>query len=443
MIRLGAPLAAAELAWMFMGVVDTIMVGPLGPAVIGAGSLGSTIFYTVAICGTGLLLGMDTLVAQSYGAGDLSDCRLTLVNGIWLGLLLAPPTIALTLGALPVLRAFGTNPNVYRELERYVRVVVWSVPPLYLYAAFRRYLQAVHVVTPVTFALVSANLVNFAANWVFIYGRWGAPALGIQGAAIATVAARTYMAAVLLAAVLRHGGLRQVSWRARADRMRRLIALGAAAALQIGVEAAGFSIISAFAAKLDEVSLAAHSITLLVVSVAFMVPLGISSAAAVRVGHAVGRGDAHGVASSGWTALALSAMCMSGIALAMILLPESIVRIYTRDAQVIRMGALLLSISALFELADGSQVTVTGALRGLGDTRTPMITHFALYWLVGLPAAYLLCFYVGWGAAGLWAGMCIAIILIGAVLVVVWHKKASKFRQVSAAPVGTAPAGWL
>ena len=431
MMRLAAPLALAELGWMAMGVVDTIMAGPLGPAAVGAGSLGAMMFFPIAICGTGLLLGMDTLVAQSFGRGDLRDCRRTLVNGVWLGAALSPLLVLVLWATIPLLRAVGTNPRALAIFEPYLKALTIGVLPLLLYTAFRRYLQAVNLVKPITFALVSANLINIAGDWALMYGHCGAPALGVPGSGFSTSISRTYMAAVLLGAILWHerksGNLLfAISWWPDSTRLRRLVTLGLPAAGQILFEGAVFGIVTAMAARLDEASLAAHGIAVNVISTTFMVPLGISSAAAVRVGQACGRKDPHAAATAGWTALLLSATFMSAAGLLLWLLPQMIVRIYIRDAAVVTMGGLLLRIAAVFELFDGLQVTATGALRGLGDTRTPMLAHLIGYWLIGLPTAYVLCFPLGWGAPGIWVGLSAALILIGASLALVWRRAISR-----------------
>ncbi|HUI77535.1 MAG TPA: MATE family efflux transporter [Bryobacteraceae bacterium] len=420
------PLAVAELGWMAQGLIDLIMAGPLGAAAIGAGSLANMLFYPIAICGTGVLLGMDTLVAQSHGAEDPRDCRKTLVNGVWVSLGLTPPLIAIMLGLIPLMRALGTNPHVLVQFEPYLRALIWSILPLLLYSAFRRYLQAVDIVKPVTFSLLSANVVNVVGNWVLMYGHWGAHAMGLEGSGWSTAIARLYMAAVLFVALIWHERatgrlLIQISWRPHWDRIRRLILLGVPAAGQIGIEGGLFAVVTVLVAKLDEASLAAHSITVNVVSTTFMVPLGISSAAAVRVGQAVGRKDLRGVALSGWTAVLFGALFMGSAGLALGFLPRWIVRVFSADPAVISSGAVLLQIAALFQLFDGFQVVSTGALRGLGDTRTPMLAHLAGYWVVGLPISYVLCFHFGWGARGIWTGLSIALILIGASLLLVWR----------------------
>lgn len=427
MLRLASPLALAELGWMAMGTVDTIMAGPLGPAAIGAGSLGGMLFYPLAICGTGLLLGMDTLVAQSHGAGDPLECRRTLVSGLWLGAAMAPVLAVVIWALIPLLRAIGTNPHVMTLFAGYLKALLWGILPLLFYTAFRRYLQAVDIVKPVTFALVSANVVNVVGNYALMYGHWGFPAMGLEGSGYSTSVSRVYMAAVLLGAVVwneRRTGNRfaDVSWRPDLGRLRRLVGLGLPAALQMLVEGAVFGAITVFASRLDEASLAAHGIAINVISITYMVPLGISSAAAVRVGHAAGRKDLRGAAASGWSALLLSTAFMGAAGVGLLAAPQWIIEIFSRDAAVIAVGATLLRIAAFFELFDGLQTVATGALRGLGNTRTPMLAHFAGYWLVGLPVAYTLCFPLGWGAPGLWVGLCAALILIGSILLNCWRR---------------------
>jgi MATE family multidrug resistance protein len=430
MLRLAAPLAMAELGWMLMGFVDAIMAGRLGAAAIGAGSLGNMLFFPIAICGTGMLLGMDTLVAQAFGAGDDAACRRTLVQGLWIAVALAPVVTLLLALTIPLLRALGTNPRVMDLLGPYVRALLWGIPPLLFFAAFRRYLQAMNIVKPITFAVVSANLLNFAGNWLFMYGNWGAPRLGLEGSGFSTSISRVYIALVLLVAVLHHerksGNLHlRVGWhwRPQFPLIRRLIALGFPSAMQILVEGAVFTAVTVMAARFDEVSLAAHSIAVNVISITFMVPLGISSAAAVRVGQAVGRKSPSGIAVSGWTALLLGAGFMSTAGLALAIVPRWIARLYTPEAAVIGASAALLRIAALFEVFDGLQVVATGALRGLGDTRTPALAHLAGYWLIGMPVAYVLCFGYGWGVTGIWVGLTSALILIGLLLLAAWHRE--------------------
>jgi MATE family multidrug resistance protein len=434
MLRLAAPLALAELGSMAMGVVDTIMAGPLGPAAVGAGILGNMVFYPVGTSFIGLLLGMDTLVAQSHGAQDPRDCRRTLISGTWLAILVTPPVIGLILAVVPLIRASGANPAVMAHCVPYMRALLWGILPLMLATAFRRYLQAVDVVKPITFAQVSANLINLVGDWALMYGHWGSPAMGLAGSGWSTSLSRFYMLLVMAGAVLWHEKrtgklLAKMSWRPDVSRIRRLVALGLPATGQIAFEGAVFGVVTVLAAKLDEVSLAAHGIAVQVIATTFMVPLGISSAAAVRVGQAVGRKDARGVAAAGWSALLLSTLFMGAAGIALWTIPNWIVRLFISNAAVVASGAVLLRIAAFFELFDGYQIVATGALRGVGDTRSPMIAHFLGYWVIGMPVAYILCFHFHWGAPGIWVGLTAALILIGAALVVVWKKELMKPRM--------------
>jgi MATE family, multidrug efflux pump len=427
MLRLAAPLAIAELGWMAMGFVDTVMAGRLSAEAIGAGSLGNMLFFPIVICATGLLYGMDTEVAQSFGARDETACRRTLIQGLWLGAALSPVATVLLWAMLPLLRATGTNPAVMELLDPFVKALLWGVPLVLVFTALRRYLQAIDIVRPITFASISANVINFVGNWVLMYGHWGAPRMGLTGSGISTSISRVYIAIVLVGALLwherRHGyPLFHMSWRPAMRPIRRLMALGYPIAIQILAEGAVFGIISVLAARLDANSLAAHGIAVNVIAITYMVPLGISSAAAVRVGQAVGRRDPHGVAVSGWTALALSAIFMGAAGLALFFIPGPISRLYTPDRDVIPVAAALLRIAAFFELFDGFQVVACGALRGLGDTRSPAIAHFAGYWLAGMPLGWALCFPWGWGVRGIWVGLTLALILIGVGLVLVWER---------------------
>jgi multidrug resistance protein, MATE family len=428
MVRLAAPLAMAELGWMAMGFVDTVMAGRIGAAALGAGSLGGMLFFPIATCGIGLLLGMDTLVSQAFGARDYSDCRRTLVQGLWLAAILSPAVIALLALTLPLLRVTGTNPHVLELLGPYLRALLWGVPPLLLYTAMRRYLQAMDIVKPITIAALAANLLNFAGNWVLMYGNLGAPRLGLEGSGISTSISRVFMALVLLGVIVRHERRAPVersawNWRPKWGVLKRLAALGFPVAMQIFAEGAVFALVTIMAARFDEVSLAAHSIAVNVISLTFMVPLGVSSAAAVRVGQAFGRRSAQGMAVAGWTALALGAGFMASAGIALATIPRFIARLYTPEAAVVLSSASLLRIAALFQTFDGLQVVATGAMRGLGNTRTPAIAHFTGYWILGLPVAYWLAFPAAWGVKGIWTGLTSALILIGIILLLAWRRE--------------------
>lgn len=435
LLTLAGPVVLAELGWMGMGLVDTIMIGPLGPDAIGAVGLGGSLFMAVAVFFMGLLLGLDTLVSQAWGAGRPDECRAWLRHGLVLALGLSVPVTVLVVLASDHVGQLGLHPDVERLTAPYLRIVAWSLPPLLGYAAFRRYLQGISLVRPVSFALVSANLVNVAANWALIYGHLGVPPLGVRGAAWATVVARLYMAGVLLVAIEQRdrrtpAPVSTAPVRIDRARLARLVRLGLPAAGQVTLEVGVFAAATALAGRLDPVALASHQIALNIAAFVFMVPLGMASAGAVAVGQHVGRRDPTAAARAGWTALLVISLFMLAVATVFVTVPRTLLGVFTREEAVLRLGTSLLAVAALFQLFDGLQGVATGILRGLGDTRTPMFWNLAGHWAFGLPVGYSLCFIWGWGVIGLWIGLSVGLTLVGAVLVAIWHRR-TRHREVA------------
>ena len=428
--RMALPLILTEVGWMSMGIVDTIMVGrlPNSAVAIGATGLGQSLYHSLAIFGGGLLLGLDTLVAHAYGREDLNDARLSLVNGFVLALLLAPVFMGSILLWPIVMRHFGIGADLVEPMRPFLYALNWGTLPLLAYFALRRYLQAVNVTTPIMLAVVSANIVNALGNWALIYGHFGFPAMGITGSGWSTCAARAYMALFLAFTLYwvetrRSKPRRWLGIRVDTGRMRALLRLGTPAATQILLEIGAFSAATALAAKLGPVPLSGHEIALNCAGLTFMVPLGVSSAAAVRVGHYVGRNDPAGARRAGWSAIQFGLLFMTCSGLVFVSVPRIIARLFTGDPAVIDMGAKLLLVAAAFQLFDGLQTVATGALRGVGNTKTPMIANFVAYWLIGLPAGYVLCFRMSWGALGIWLGLCAGLMIIGSSLLVAWSKQ--------------------
>src|SRR5262245_674209 len=389
MFALALPVVIAELGWMTMGMVDTLMVGRLGPEAIGAVGLGSALFIAIGIFAMGMLLGLDTLVSQSFGADRLDECHRWLIHGIALSLLLTIPTTLLLYWVSANLDRWGMNPAVLRLLRPYLDAVAWSTLPLLVYFALRRYLQGLGVVRPIMVTLIVANLMNLAGNWILIYGNLGAPALGVAGSAWATVLARITMAVSLFVVILRRErhhrpGLLDTTLSIDMSRLRRLVALGAPAAGQLTLEVGVFAMASALAGRMLPASLAAHQIALNLAGFTYMVPLGLASAGAVRVGQAIGRRDAAGAARAGWTALLFGVVFMSVAALAFMTIPRLLIGAFTTDMRVLQIGAALLAVAAVFQLFDGLQTVGTGVLRGLGETRMPMLWNLAGHWFIGL-----------------------------------------------------------
>ena len=429
-LRLALPLVLAEIGWISMAIVDTMMVGrlPNSAQSIAAVSISSSLFLVFVFFGEGLLIGLDTLVSQAFGAGQRNDCYHSLVNGIYLSLILLPLLIV-PIWLLPrFFPLFGVTPDVAVLARPYMYTLALGLLPLLLYFTFRRALQGMNIVRPIAFALITSNIINFLGNYALVFGHFGFPQLGVVGSGISTVISRAYLASVLILYLFwydahNHPGLREVKLTPDLARVRRLVGLGLPAGIQLTAEVSVFAAVASLIARLGAVPLASHQIALNTVAFTYMVPLGISSAAAVRVGQAIGRRDLPGARIAGNTAILLGAAFMSCMSVVLLVFPKYIARIYTDDPVLIHTAVSLLAAGAAFQLFDGIQTVATGALRGTGDTRTPMLCHFCAYWLMGLPFGAWLCFRRHWGPLGLWVGLSASLILIGLLLLLFWHRR--------------------
>ncbi|HEY4009785.1 MAG TPA: MATE family efflux transporter [Acidobacteriaceae bacterium] len=469
LLRLAGPLIAGELGWMAMSVVDTSMVGRLPHSAVpmAAAALAQVLFNTFAFGVGGILLGLDTLISQAFGARELHAANRWLIHGLVLALALGLLLVAILAFGPAVLNRMPVDRAVLSQAVPALYGLNWGVLPLLLYFALRRYLQAAHHAKPIAFALISANLVNFVGDWLLIYGhhwsfaghQWShlnIPAYGVVGSAWATSFARLYLMIVLLVAVLaadrRHsyGLLRAVrdkaSRRLEFAHIRQLLRLGAPAGAQIFVEIAVFASVTALIATLGPLPLAGHEVALQCASTTFMVPFAISAATAVRVGHALGharakqartgnappqaasagvpadRSSSAAWSAAGWSGILAGAAFMFFAAIVFLTMPRLLARLFTPDTSVIAAAVPLLLVAAGFQFFDGIQITVTGALRGTGNTTAPLYTHLVCYWIIGMPLGCLLCFRAHLGAAGLWLGLLIALTGAAIVLLAVWRR---------------------
>jgi len=433
LVSLAAPVVVAELGWIAMGVVDTVMVGRLGDSAIGAVGVGRAVFWGVGVFGVGLLLGLDTVISNAHGAGRLERCRSALWHGILLSVAISIPLTLLIRGLSSRLADFGLTPEVLEQTVLYTKTMSWAALPIYVYAALRRYLQAMDRVVPVMVALITANAVNVLVNWLLIFGNLGAPRMGVRGAGWATVFAASYMAIFLGVAAWSHAARLDLPTRfsAAIDRALtlRLLNLGIPAAFQLLLEIGVFCLATVLAGRLEPAALAAHQIAISVASTTYMVPLGISQATAVRVGHKLGGGDPAAARRVGWMGIGLSAAFMSLMAAGFVVFPRFLMSLWEASPRAVTIGVPLFAAAAVFQLFDGMQVAAIGALRGLGDTRSPLFWNFIGYWLIALPIGYVLCFTFAHGALGLWIGFVAGLMVCGVALVRRWA-------IVSAVPAG-------
>ena len=412
---------------MLQGVVDVIMVGKLGARAIAAVALGNALYYPVTLFAFGLLLGLDTVISQAFGRDDREACTRALAQGLYIAVAITAPAMLATLLPAWLLPRFGVDAALVAPARSYLHMLVWGTLPLLLYGATRRYLQAIGEVRVVTVTFLVSNLVNWGLNAVLIYGRFGLPAMGPRGSALSTVLCRVVMAGMLLNYAAWHGRRWRPAFLQRwpapsLAELRVLLRLGLPAALHLLVEVAAFETATILAARISVEALAAHQIALNYAALAFMVPLGISAAAAISVGHAIGAGDPAKARRAGWLSLGLAVSFMLCSASAFVFAPRTLIALYTREAGVTAIGIVLLALAALFAVFDAAQVVMTGALRGMGLTRVPMLANIAGYWAIGLPLGILLAFPLGRGVAGLWTGLCTALVLVAVVLLRYWQR---------------------
>jgi MATE family multidrug resistance protein len=434
-LTLALPLILAELGWMFMAFVDTIMVGHLPHAAItiSSAALAQVIYNTIAFGIGGVLLGLDTYLSQAHGAGEIDNANRWLFHGFLLAAILA----AILMGVIALvpyaLLRMPIDPVILHQSVSFLKALNAGTPALMLYLTLRRYLQAFNHVRPIAIALVSANLINVLGDWLLLFPHnWAflpLPGYGVTGAAVSTAIARYYLAGVLLAVLWwtnrQHGyGLLTMPRHFELWRFRRLVLLGAPVGCQIFVEISIFATVTALAGTLGPLALAGHEIALNCASIIWMVPFAISAAASVRVGQAIGRRAPAEAGAAGWSAICIGAIFMLIASVALLLFPQAIARAYTADRSVIAAAVPLLLVAAAFQFFDGLQVTAAGALRGLGNTHAGLIVQIVGYWLVGLPVGILLAFHEKMGAVGLWLGLCAGLAVAGPALMVIWHRAA-------------------
>lgn len=447
LLALATPLILAELGWNAMSVVDTVLVGrlPHSSVPMGAAAIAQVMFNVCTFGAGGVLLGLDTLISQAFGAREIREANRWLAHGLVLATLVAAGLMALFLAGPPLLRHIPMDAEVRRQAIPAMRGLSWGALPLLLYFTLRRYLQAAHHARPIAFALVSANLVNAAGDWLLIFPHsfhMGArlvvlPGWGVEGSSWATSFARLYLMLCLAIAVLwadhRHGyGLRAGlgtggRLRIEAQHMRKLLQLGAPAAAQVFVEVGIFGLASSIIASFGPLPLAGHEVALQCAATTFMVPFAISSATAVRVGHAIGRLRAQpgiapkdAAAAAGWAGVLAGGAFMLLCAVAFFTAPTAIARFFTPDSGVIHAAVPLLGIAACFQFFDGLQTTLTGALRGAGNTTAPFLTQLVCFWVVAMPLGALLAFHFHMAAAGVWMGLAIALAGAAVVMTYVW-----------------------
>ena len=409
---LALPLVLTQLTQMSMSFMDVVMVGRLGTDAMAAAVLGTTVYFTLVLMCMGVITAVQPSVAQAVGAGDDAGAGRAARQGLWLAVILGVPAMLLVGFAEPVLLATGQAPETAALAARYLAAERWGLVPTLLFTALRGLCEGAGRPRPVLAVTGLGLVLNVSLNAVLIYGLLGAPALGLVGAGWASSIATTVTVLALGGTIARSSlaryGLFDGLGRPDGPALRALFRLGWPIGITFALESGLFTVATLLIGRIGETALAAHQIALNAASVAFMIPLGIGMAGAVRVGQAAGAGDHVGVARAGWTSIGLGAASMLASALVFWLAPGVIVWIYAgsdADPDLARGAVGLLGIAAAFQLFDGTQAAAAGALRGLKDTRVPMLIGAVAYWGLGLGLGTWLTFRAGLGAVGMWWGL--------------------------------------
>lgn len=425
-LALGLPLIGSHLAQMALHVTDTVMVGWYGVVALAAVVLGASSFFIVFVVGSGFAKAVMPMVAAALGREDETQVRRDTRMGIWLSIAYGLAVYPVFWWSEPILRALGQDPEVSAIAQDYMRIAGLGMVPALVVTVLQSYLAALHRTQVVLWVTLAAVAVNIAVNWALIFGNWGFPEMGARGAAVATLVVQVVsLVALALYAhflpALRRFHLFQRFWRPDWPAMRQVWRLGLPIGLTGLAEGGLFQASALMMGWIGTVELAAHGIALEVAALTFMLHVGLSSAATIRVARFDGQGERAELRRAAKVAVVISL----GVALASILLflsaPRPIVALFLdltkpESAAILAYGTVLLGVAALFQLADGMQVMALGLLRGVQDTRVPMWLAAVSYWLIGIPCSYVLAFPLGFGGVGLWLGLVVGLVCAAASL---------------------------
>jgi multidrug resistance protein, MATE family len=412
--KLAYPVIIGQLGIIMMGVVDSMMVGRLGPVPLAAASLGNSLIFVILIIGIGSSIVVSPLVAILVGGKRFSECGIYFRQSLLVNVILSLLMVGIILVGVNYIKYLNQPPEVIELAIIYMTIVGFSAIPLMLFQTYKQFIEGLSIMKPAMIISLLANVINAFANWILIFGKFGFPALGIAGAAWATFASRVFMALVIMFYVMRNQKFKQydVTFHFRGINLpviKKLLSLGLPSGFQYFFEVGAFSFAVIMIGWIGANELAAHQIAINLASISFMAVLGISQAASIRVGNAMGEQNIPNVRKAGFTAIALGAAVMSLAGVTFILLNNFLPTLYIDDKAVISIASRLIIIAALFQLSDGTQAVGIGVLRGLTDVKGPTVITFIAYWIISLPIAYILAFYFKLGVEGVWIGLLIGL----------------------------------
>lgn len=440
-LALAWPLILTNLAQTAMTTTDVMFMGWLGPDTLAAGALGTNLYFAPLIFGLGLMIATAPMLATERGRNRhaVRDLRRTVRQGLWSAFAICLPIWIILWNTEAILLAMGQLPALARDAGRYVAALQWGILPFYGFIVLRSFLSALERPGWALAIALVALVFNALANWCLIFGNLGFPALGIVGSGLATTLSNILMFFGLVLVIgldrrFRRYRLFGRMWRADWPRWRMLWRLGLPVAGLLTFEVTIFNAAAFLMGLIDVASLAAHAIAIQLSSISFVIPLGLGQAVTVRVGLAYGARDSDGVGLAGWTSYALSTGFMIMMALIMFAFPLPLISAFIdtgdpANAAVVRLAVVFLYFAALFQIVDGAQAVGSGMLRGLHDTKVPMLYAAIGYWGIGLPLGILLAFGLGLQGAGIWIGLCTGLAVVAVLLFARWLKREEYLRR--------------
>ncbi|WP_419905642.1 MATE family efflux transporter [Kiloniella sp.] len=426
--NLAWPLVVAQVAQMALFTTDVIMMGWLGPKFLAAGTLATSLMSPFLLFGIGLITAVAPMMAQAIGARDFKSVRRTTRQGFWVSIVVAALLVGLIWNAEIIFLVLGQTPENASMAQGYIRFAAWNFFPAFLFLVLRCLLSAHGKTSVVLYITIVGIFVNAAGNYALMFGNWGFPRLELAGAGISTTFVNLVMFLLILAYILFHRRYKRYAilvrlWKPDWSRFKEIFRIGLPIGCTLTAETGLFAAATILMGWLGTDELAAHAIALQCASIAFMVPLGISQAATIRVGLAMGQKNSDGIKRAGWVSIFMGTGFMVTTCLAFWLMPTLLVSFYLDPAlaenQVsLKLAVSYLAVAALFQLVDGCQVVTAGALRGLSDTKVPMFLAIFGYWALGLPISYVGGFVLEGGGQGIWLGLAAGLSFVAVVFVV-------------------------
>jgi multidrug resistance protein, MATE family len=435
LMALAMPLILGNLAQSMIYATDLVLLGRLGADALAAGSLAVNIYGPFMFLGTGLLSALAPMIATERGRKrhSVREVRRSVRQGLWVGAALTLPCWLALWHGEAILLMLGQDPALAAQGGLFLKIVMWSLPAYFVHLALRFYISAMERAFAVFAVLFATVVVNAIASWALIWGHFGMPAMGFAGAPVGSVISTFFLCFGLIAVVTTSRHFRRYRlfgrwWRSDWPRFAAIWKLGLPIAIMILLEIGVFTAAVFVMGLIDRVSLAAHAVAIQIAAFAFMVPMGVAQAATVRVGLGLGAGDKGLIARAGWLAFAIGVGCMCLTAMSLLLFPRALVGIFLdlndpANAAIVATAVSFLAVAALFQIVDGAQVVGAGVLRGLHDTRWPLVYAVIGYWVIGVAVGMTLAFPMGLRGLGIWLGLASGLAVVAVLVMWRWMRR--------------------